>query len=455
MDAEVEQVIANKPKRVKKATSAKSATTVAKLAKAAKPAKPVSPAKLPLPAFPALADISTYLHTCQRCPLHKEATQVVPGLAGSNMGVAPIKLMLVGLAPGEQEDRGGQPFVGPAGHTLNRLLSKAGLSREDAWITNINKHRPMKIICRKCKLNKEKLEKYTGECVHVWKVDNRDTRETEQRACLPFLQAEIQLLQPQVIIPLGNIAVGALEQRWTLSVAHGVGLHRGNSVMVPMYHPAAGLHNPAMRPVLIEDFNRLQWAINHPATAPDTSSYVLVDTPAKLQQAVAACTNKQVVAVDLETEGLQPHDGSIVGVSLAAEHGKSFFIPTIIGWFTPQEVVEALRSLLADSHIVKVFANAKFDLQFLWSAGLSRYTEMAIDDTMVMAHLLHKEHLGLKELALRELNVEMVGWEQLTGSRSMTQTMHDDPTATMQYAGADTDMTLRLHSRFIAEMAEG
>ena len=142
------------------------------------------------------------------------------------------EIMFIGEAPGEQEDKLGRPFVGPAGKFLDELLGTIGLKREDVYITNVVKFRP---------------------------PQNRDPTPEEKEACLPFLQMEIALIKPKVLVPLGRHALTQFFSKLSISVAHGKPQRLSDSITVfPIYHPAAALHNPGLRQALFDDFTALK-----------------------------------------------------------------------------------------------------------------------------------------------------------------------------------------------------
>lgn len=140
------------------------------------------------------------------------------------------KIVFVGEAPGEQEDQQGIPFVGRAGKYLNELLATIGLNREDIYITNIVKFRP---------------------------PDNRDPTEAEKTACLPFLEMELSMIQPKIIVPLGRHALGFFLPHVSIGDVHGIPQTIDNYTIFPMYHPAAAMYNPKLRHVLADDFKKL------------------------------------------------------------------------------------------------------------------------------------------------------------------------------------------------------
>ena len=174
------------------------------------------------------------VESCRRCDLWRTRRKPVLG-----EGPADAEIMLVGLGPGRQEDLQGRPFVGAAGKFLDQLLSEAGLRREDVYITNV----------MKCFLPENRA---TGEQVE---------------ACAPYLDRQIEIIEPRLIIALGNLAVAYLFGKFGLKVEpmeriHGK-LYKFSTLtrsghIIPMYHPASALRNPSLRGRLVEDWRMLK-----------------------------------------------------------------------------------------------------------------------------------------------------------------------------------------------------
>ncbi len=168
--------------------------------------------------------------TCTRCPLYADRTKPVFG-----SGNADAQLMFVGEAPGAEEDRQGLPFVGRAGQLLTQLLGEVGLRREDVFIANILKSRP---------------------------PGNRDPQPEEIEACWPYLERQIQLIEPRVIATLGNFATKKItgSQTGITRVSGTPQVHElgGRTVFVlPLFHPAAALRTPSVLETLREHFKQL------------------------------------------------------------------------------------------------------------------------------------------------------------------------------------------------------
>ena len=163
--------------------------------------------------------------TCQECGLAKGRTRVVPG-----EGPEPAEIMFIGEAPGFHEDRQGRPFVGPAGQFLEELLGLVGLRRDQVYIGNVVKCRP---------------------------PNNRDPLPTDIAACKHWLDAQIRLVNPQIIVTLGRYSMARWFPGQSISKVHGRPVERDGVLIFPMYHPAAALHQNSLRAAIEEDMRKL------------------------------------------------------------------------------------------------------------------------------------------------------------------------------------------------------
>jgi uracil-DNA glycosylase family 4 len=159
----------------------------------------------------------------------EQATHLVPG-----EGSATADVVIVGEAPGASEDKAGRPFVGRAGRLLDGLLAEAGLEREDVFITNVVKARP---------------------------PGNRDPRADEVAHHLPWLEAQLDVIRPRLVVPLGRHALKRFAADAKIGEAHGHVLERDGRRLFPMYHPAAALHNQSLRATLLDDARGLREAL--------------------------------------------------------------------------------------------------------------------------------------------------------------------------------------------------
>jgi uracil-DNA glycosylase family 4 len=173
----------------------------------------------------ALADLEKEVSVCQRCALAQGRTRAVPGEGPENAAI-----MFVGEGPGFHEDQQGRPFVGAAGQFLDELLQSIGLRRSEVYITNVVKCRP---------------------------PGNRDPQPEEMAACQSYLDRQIALIKPKVIVTLGRFSMARAFPNEKISAIHGKPRKIDGIVYVPMFHPAAALHQPSLRRTVEEDFARL------------------------------------------------------------------------------------------------------------------------------------------------------------------------------------------------------
>lgn len=172
-----------------------------------------------------LQALAAEIARCTRCSLHRGRTKAVPG-----EGPEGAEIMFIGEAPGFHEDQQGRPFVGAAGRFLEELLESIGLTREDVYIANVIKCRP---------------------------PSNRDPLPDEIEACKPFLDRQIELIQPKLVATLGRFSMARAFPKARISRIHGQPRKVGGIIYYPMYHPAAALHQPSLRRTVEEDMRRI------------------------------------------------------------------------------------------------------------------------------------------------------------------------------------------------------
>jgi len=172
-----------------------------------------------------LEDVARQVRVCQECQLHLSRKNAVPG-----EGPASAEIMLIGEGPGFHENEQGRPFVGAAGKYLDELLQNAGLKRSEVFIANVVKCRP---------------------------PGNRDPLPEELAACSEFLDRQIQAIHPLAIITLGRYSMARFIPNVKISAIHGQARWIGELLVVPMFHPAAALHQPALKTSVEHDFSLL------------------------------------------------------------------------------------------------------------------------------------------------------------------------------------------------------
>ncbi|VVB52128.1 Uracil DNA glycosylase superfamily protein [uncultured archaeon] len=170
-----------------------------------------------------LGEIASEINACTLCPLSKTRTLAVPGEGPQN-----ARILLVGEAPGRNEDKTGKPFAGAAGNILTEALTKAEINRADCFITSVIKCRP---------------------------PGNRKPNDDEIDACCTHLARQIASVNPDVIVPLGNVALTTLTGLKNIGEMHGKQITMTNKTYVPAYHPAAVLYNRKLMEKLIWDLS--------------------------------------------------------------------------------------------------------------------------------------------------------------------------------------------------------
>jgi len=172
-----------------------------------------------------LRTLGEQVRDCQACRLARGRTHAVPG-----SGAPDAEIMFVGEAPGFHEDQQGLPFVGAAGQFLDQLLQTIGLTRSQVYIANVVKCRP---------------------------PNNRDPQPDELEACRPFLDRQIALIKPKIIVTLGRFSMQLAFPGTSISKVHGQPVRIGDITYYPMFHPAAALHQPRYRTFIEQDMLRL------------------------------------------------------------------------------------------------------------------------------------------------------------------------------------------------------
>ncbi len=183
-----------------------------------------------------LKKIADAVSDCKKCDLCHSRNKGVPG-----EGPPDAEIMFIGEGPGFHENMQGRPFVGAAGDLLVELLGAIGMKREQVFITNVVKCRP---------------------------PGNRDPQPEELQACNPYLEQQIQIINPKVIVTLGRFSMARFIPQAKISEIHGQPVTVKGMLVVPFFHPAAALHRPSLRPVVEQDFAKLPELIRNAQQAP-------------------------------------------------------------------------------------------------------------------------------------------------------------------------------------------
>jgi len=173
----------------------------------------------------ALNELYKEIAACQQCQIARYRTRVVPG-----EGAEDADIIFIGEAPGWHEDQQGRPFVGPAGLYLDQLLASIDLKREQVYIANVIKCRPL---------------------------GNRDPLPAEIAACRKWLERQIELIRPKMIVTLGRYSMAMFFPGKSISKIHGTAQKWDNIIYYAMYHPAAALHQQSLRRTIEEDMLKI------------------------------------------------------------------------------------------------------------------------------------------------------------------------------------------------------
>ena len=173
----------------------------------------------------SLKNLNNQIIECEKCVLYKTRTNVVPG-----EGSASAEIMFIGEGPGKNEDEQGRPFVGAAGKLLDKLIESIGLTRKDIYIANFVKCRP---------------------------PQNRDPLPEEVEACRPWLDQQIEIIKPKLIVLLGRHSMDRFLPNQKISLDHGKPKRRNGQVYFPIYHPAAALYRNGLLKDLENDFQKI------------------------------------------------------------------------------------------------------------------------------------------------------------------------------------------------------
>lgn len=304
---------------------------------------------------------------CAKCPLYGQPIV-------DSFGNPDAKIIFVGEAPGATEVQRGEPFVGRAGQLLNRALQEVGLKREDCYFTNA-------CLCRP--------------------EENATPKKPAVDACRPRLYEELKEHKPTVIVPLGAVALRSVAKKMSINQWHGAVEYSEDlkATVVPTYHPAAILRNLRLYPVFLTDLQKAVDVLNGTYKTPSTVtdvSYTVITNTEMFTSWVQKLKEQHEVALDIETAS----DGKLLCIGLSWEAGHSYIIPSDL--LEDKHVLNELNEAFKATNLVG--HNLKFDIQGLWSSGLTNAKTRA--DTMLEHYLLNETpgtH-GLKQLAREFLN---------------------------------------------------
>lgn len=330
----------------------------------------------PLPDPSTLPFPGNVIRGCSACGLRSGAHAPVPG-----SGPSPAYVLLAGEAPGMNEDLWSQPFYGQAGQELNSLLAQASVSRETVFISN---------VCR-CK-----------------PPNNRTPTLAEQKACSHWLDLEVELVNPRIIVAMGATAIrhflgpdaGTVEHLHGKPIVCKVG--SATRVVLPAYHPAAALHNTTLLRQLFDDFQVLRGLV----AGRDVSDYLVadeypnpvytvVDTPDKMRRMRDEVRDVGECAIDVETVN---HDSELWSMQVSAVPGTAWFVPIEKGFKGRVDVTDWRALIIVHYYLHDINQLVIPDGNFC--------------DSMVQSYLLGLPQ-GLKELASRICGINMQSYSEV------------------------------------------
>ncbi len=336
---------------------------------------PVLPDPTTLP-FPA-----NLIRQCSDCDLRQGCNAPVPG-----DGVTPAYVMFLGQNPGKEEDEWGKPFIGKAGQQLDSLLLQCGISREQVYITNV-----IKCLTR----------------------NNAPPKPASVKACSKWLDIEMSLVQPKIIVAMGAFAIRRMlgDDAGTVEHLHGRPIEKDGYIILPCYHPAAGLHDTSTLRFLYDDFQVLRGLLvgksitdYNIADEYPNPDYRVADTNDRLKRVLSEVRDSEQFAVDVETiEG----DTRLWSVQISTQPGTGWFIPVSNGCGGKMNLGGSLSRTIVHYYL--------HDVQWL---GIP---DDNFVDTMCQAYLLGLPQ-GLKELASRLCSINMVSYSEVVrpGQRKLS-----------------------------------
>lgn len=337
----------------------------------------------PLPVLPPAESLpfpANLIRQCSDCDLRQGCTAPVPGF-----GSSPAYVLFLGQNPGLEEDLYGKPFIGKAGQQLEYLLLQCGLNREQVYITNV-----IKCLTR----------------------NNAPPKPASIKACAKWLNIELSIVQPRIIVAMGAFAIHRMlgEGADTVEHLHGRPIEKDGRIILPCYHPAAGLHDTSTLRFLTEDFQVLRGLLQGKSVV----DYTIVDEyPNPVYQVLELKDVSKVtavfggfdqVAVDVETV---KRDTELWSVQMSVHPGYGFFVPLPIG-FKGRVNTKQWNTQVVVHHYLN-------DIKWL------DIPEHNFWDSMVSAYLLGLPQ-GLKELATRLCGIKMQAYSEIVrpGQRKLS-----------------------------------
>jgi DNA polymerase-1 len=341
-------------------------------------------------------------------------------------GTRKAEIVIVGEAPGAQEDEEGRPFVGSSGQLLTKMLKEhAGIDRKDCYITNVVKCRP---------------------------PDNATPGKKDIKVCVEeYLVKELESVKPKWVLTLGNSALQGVLGKSGITKYRGSRVRVGDFTVFPSFHPAAVLRNPRYEHELIADLRKFGEMVRGEDNSP-TTKIKIIRTRSQLKWLGKTLSAAPGFTYDIETNFLPYFDPDfrIVSIAFSLKAGEAIVVPVFHDespWKDPAQVVNWLGKYMKMPKAKHVAHNGKFDAQGLKNYGVETTQTF---DTMLAAHMLDENRSkGLKNLSQIYLQADAYGLgDELKDA-------HEIPLKKLAlYNGRDTDYTLRLYEKMKKELTE-
>lgn len=340
--------------------------------------------------------------------------------------VLPVKIAIVGEAPGEEEELTGIPFIGKAGHELNAMLSEAGIIRNDCYITNVFLDRPPgNDLSKWCTSKKEVGKGYSAPALMKSKYLRVEHLHERDR-----LWKELNDLNPNLVIALGNTACWALLDSCGITSLRGV-IQKSPHIkakVLPTYHPAAVLRQWDLRAIAVCDLMKAAKEAEYPEVkSPHFEIYIEPSLDDVLNWETQ-CAESTYLTLDIETI---PGKGQITCVGIGIDGNKALVIPFVEKkeagsyWKTQEEEVLAWKTIKRICNLPqpKVLQNGLYDMQWLWKlVGIP--LRNATYDTMILHHSMQPElPKGLEFLA--SVYTNFPSWKQMRPRGNQTSKLEE------------------------------
>lgn len=342
-------------------------------------------------------------------------------------GKTPAKILILGEAPGEQEEKKGVPFIGPSGRELSRMLEEAGLDESQIFLTNVLQTRPPgNDLSKLCLPSAQKNLLPSEYTLPPLKLQNK-VHYIHPNLLPEFtrLGRELERCQPNLILALGNTALWAMTGRQNISSVRGTVLDGNGWKVLPTYHPAAVLRSWDLRPIVVADLMKAKRQSLFPEVRRPSRKITIDPTLKDLEEFYDALGEAQVLAVDVETRL-----GQITEIGFAPSPSSALVVPFVRGfkenyWHTTEQEAAALavvRQILTHS-VPKVFQNGLYDIQYIWRTWHIAPRNCS-EDTMLHHHALYPElQKGLGFLG--SVYTDEPAWK-LMRAKGSTQEKRDD-----------------------------